>query len=64
MLRGGRSWPSDRNIGAGDERSGNLTQGGASGTGRLGTSLTNGVIEQKAEHMLHSPEAAWLWSWS
>lgn len=59
MVRGGRSWPSERKLGAGVETSGNLTAGRASGTGSLGASLTRGVSEQKAEHMLHLSAGPW-----
>ena len=46
MLRGGRSWPSDRKVGAGDAKWGNLTAGGSSGWGSIGNALIKGVIEQ------------------
>lgn len=61
MVRGGRSWPSERKLGAGVEKSGNLTLGSAAGSGNLGASLTKGVREQKAEHMLHLFPAPWSW---
>ena len=57
MLRGGRSSPSERKIGAGDEMSGNLTEGGSGGDGSDATSLTKGVAEQEAEHRLHRSDA-------
>lgn len=72
MVRGGRSWPSDRKLGAGVERSGNLIAGSASGSGNAGNSLSKGVSEQNAEHILHLSVASWscpswwpepLWSW-
>ena len=59
MVRGGRSWPSDRKLGAGVEKSGNLMAGSAPGSGIAGTSLSSGVSEQNAEHMLHLSVVPW-----
>lgn len=56
MVRGGRSCPSETKLGAGVDRSGNLTLGSAIGSGRWGASLNRGVNEQKAEHILHLSE--------
>lgn len=59
MVRGGRSWPSDRKVGAGPAKSANLRAGRAAGSGSFGVSLTKGVSEQKAEHMLHLSTTPW-----
>lgn len=59
MVRGGRSWPSETKLGAGVDRSGNLTLGSAMGSGRRGGSVNKGVSEQKAEHMLHLSATPW-----
>ena len=53
MLRGGRSWPSERKLAAGAEKSGNVAAGTSSGGGTPGMSLGSGVSEQKAEQRLH-----------
>ena len=55
MLRGGRSWPSERKLGAGAERSGNKTEDRVSGVGMDGRALNIGVIEQKSPHRSHLP---------
>jgi hypothetical protein len=53
MLRGGRSCPSDKKLGAGAPTSGNDTVAWSCGCGTLGIALSNGVVEQQAEHRLH-----------
>lgn len=46
MLRGGRSWPSERKLGAGAKRSGNETEERLLGVGTDGAVLSSGVTEQ------------------
>ena len=53
VLRGGRSWPSDRKLGGGAKRSGNAVAPGSCGAGIVSGLLTSGVTEQNAEHKLH-----------
>ncbi len=67
-LRGGRSCPSDRKLGAGADTSGNDAAARPWGCGTLGIALSNGVAEQQAEHRLHlswpaGPLLSWVWSW-
>lgn len=57
MVRGGRSWPSEKKFGGGAEWSVNLTVVSPRGSGSVTSALTMGVSEQKAEHMLHLSEA-------
>ena len=61
MVRGGRSWPSERKLGAGAESLENLTPAGSRGSNTDGTELTSGVSEQKAEHALHLSDVVWSW---
>lgn len=63
MLRGGRSWPSERKLGAGARRDGNVVAAGSFNSGTPATSRTNGVAEQDAEHRLHLSECDLPWSW-
>ena len=53
VLRGGRSWPSDRKFGGEAKRSGNAVAPGSCGVGIVSGLLTSGVTEQNAEHKLH-----------
>jgi hypothetical protein len=77
MLRGGRSWPSERKLGAGAQRRGKTAPERFSGAATAGALYSNGVAEQNAEHRLQSsgtvdvevppspvapPLAASLWS--
>lgn len=59
MLRGGRSWPSERKLGAGAKTSGNETEDRFGGVGIDGSVLSSGVIEQKSQHKLHLPNPSW-----
>lgn len=62
MLRGGRSWPSDRNVRTGVESSGKDAGAGSRTENSAGRLLTNEVTEQNAEHTLHlSGVLAWSW---
>ncbi len=55
MLRGGRSWPSDRNVGAATRSDGKPTVD-EPGEAKVGAwVVTIGVLEQQAEHRLHLP---------
>jgi len=53
VLRGGRSCPSERKLGAGAEKSGNDAAVSPCGCGTLGIALSKGGAEQQAEHRLH-----------
>jgi hypothetical protein len=53
MVRGGRSWPSDWNVGAGAERCGNDAPVNPTGSSRPGEVLGNGGVEHDAEQTLH-----------
>jgi len=59
MLRGGRSWPSERKLGAGARKAGNATEERLGGVGTDGSVLSSGVIEQKSQHRLHLPNPSW-----
>lgn len=56
MLRGGRSWPSERKLGAGAERRGKTAAERFCGAATAGALLSNGVAEQNAEHRLQLSE--------
>jgi hypothetical protein len=54
MLRGGRSWPSERKLAAGAEKSGNELAVNSGAIGSVGGEIAIGVAEQNAEqHTLH-----------
>jgi hypothetical protein len=64
MLRGGRSWPSERKLGAGAESAGKMALVASTGDNTVGAVLASGVIEPKAEHTLHlsgCPPSLWSW---
>ena len=52
MLRGGRSWPSERKLRAGEGTAGKAAPTAAI-RGTAGPVLVSGVSEQDAEHRLH-----------
>lgn len=62
MVRGGRSWPSDRNVGAGAERSGKDCEVSASGALRPTDVLGIEGLEHDEEQMLHLSCAPLPWS--
>lgn len=62
MVRGGRSWPSERKVGAGAAREGNTVEAGSFSSGTPATSRTKGVAEQDAEQRLHLSECDFPWS--
>ena len=49
MLRGGRSWPPDWNVGAGAAKCGNTAAPAAAGEAIVGSALMSGVAEQEAK---------------
>ena len=53
VLRGGRSWPSERKLGAGAEKSGNEMEERSCGATTDGKVLNRSVIEQKSQQRLH-----------
>lgn len=63
MVRGGRSWPSDWNVGAGAKRWGKPAVLSSTGVPSPAAALGTGGVEHEAEHMLHlSGPDAWEWS--
>lgn len=52
MVRGGRSWPSEKKFGGGAESAENLTDT-SRGSASVGAELMRGVREQNAEQRLH-----------
>lgn len=68
MVRGGRSWPSDRNVAAGAPNSGKSVEACASGTTCKARVDGGADPRQHIEHMLHlscagcpCPPLAWSW---
>jgi len=53
MLRGGRSGPSEKNLGAGADSVEKAAFVASRGGNTVGAVLRSGVIEPKAEHTLH-----------
>jgi hypothetical protein len=62
MLRGGRSWPSDRKVGAGAAKWGKTVAPLASGDAIVGASPINGGAEQDDKQWRPLSAPLWLWS--
>lgn len=63
-LRGGRSWPSERKLGAGASKEGKTTAVKVAGIRSGGTVPNRGEVEQDAVQKLHSsgtPESCSWW---
>jgi hypothetical protein len=66
MLRGGRSWPSERKFGTGAASAGNAVEAAGSGAGTVGAVLISEVTEQREVQRLHlfdvapEPSPCWL----
>lgn len=63
LVRGGRSWPPDMNVGAGAESPGNHAEVTGSGSGMPGQSLGSVGLEHEAEQVLHLSWPAWSPAW-
>ena len=59
MLRGGRSWPSERKAGAGASNSANTIEAGTFGLTAMPSVDGMAAPEQQVAHELHLPCSAW-----
>ncbi len=62
MLRGGRSWPSDRKVGAGAAKLGKTVVPAPGAEANVGSAVMSGVAEH--EDTQWRPLSAPLWPWS
>lgn len=56
VLRGGRSWPSERKVGVGADRSGKVGDDRSCAATTLDTPCNNDADEQHAAHKVHFPD--------
>lgn len=62
MLRGGRSWPSDRNVGAGAAKCGKVAEPVASGNAIVGGAVISSVAEHEDAQCRNFSAALCPWS--